>query len=111
MAESTESADFETPDLLGPGSTVADAVTRDLTALAKVSPELATGALAATAMSLARQIDLAANATASSNAANALLNTLEQIRDLAPPERKANALDDLASRRALRLDRRPGTAG
>lgn len=79
------------------------AVLRDLAALAKRDSDLARSGLALTALALARQIDMAFNGTAASNAANALVAVLKELRELSPAEEESDALDDLARRRAARL--------
>lgn len=80
-----------------------DAVRRDLTEIAKRDSSLAQSALAAAAWSMAEQLDdPLTSAHAKSLCARALLDLLNRMRDLLPPERKANALDELASRRATR---------
>jgi hypothetical protein len=87
-----------------PSLTVRAAVQNDLDDLAKRAPDLATSALAASALALAREIDKPKNsATSKSMCAKALLDVLETLRDLAPPEEEADQLDDLSSRRAARL--------
>lgn len=81
--------------------TVVRAVNRDLKALGDRA--LATSALAETALSLAREMDKKDNsATSKSMCARALIEVLEQLRDLAPPKRDADDIDDLASRRRER---------
>lgn len=80
-----------------------DAVRRDLAEIAKRDKNLAQSALAAAAWSMADQLDdPGTSAHAKSLCARALLDLLNRMRDLLPPERKANALDELASRRATR---------
>lgn len=87
------------------------AVQRDLAVLRQVSPDLADGALAASALAMAREIDNAGNsATSKSMCARALLETLDRIRELMPDEEGTDALDDLASRRATRLTGKSATA-
>lgn len=84
------------------------AVARDLKQL---PDELAASALAASALALGREIDLAGNsATSKSMCARALTETLEKLRALAPAEKEADKLDDLAARRAARVARKPKTA-
>lgn len=76
--------------------------------LKKLPAELAGGALAASALALAREIDHAGNsATSKSMCARALTETLEKLRALAPAEKEADKLDDLARRRAFRLEGQP----
>ena len=99
----------ETPES---GSTpgVVAAVERDLALIRKLSPELADSALAASALAMAREIDTPHNsATSKSMCAKALLDALALIRDLSPPTEEGDTLDELASRRALRLTGRSAT--
>lgn len=83
---------------------VAQAVERDIAAIAKHSPDLARSALAASTMALAREMDNAGNsATSKSMCAKALLETLDRLRELLPTDQEADELDDLAARRARRI--------
>ena len=83
-----------------PAMTVLAALERDLRDL---PPAVARGPLAATALALAGQIDDPGNsATSKSMCARSLLDTLDQLRALAPPEQEDDSLDDLAARRAAR---------
>jgi hypothetical protein len=77
------------------------AVKRDLATL----PEhLAQGALAAAALTLARELDKPKNsATSKSMCAGRLQSTMRELRELAPPAPKKGVLDDIKSGRALRL--------
>lgn len=78
---------------------VAAAVRRDLDSIARVAPELATSALAASALSLAREMDDAGNsATSKSMCARALLDTLDRMRELMPIAEEADELDELVAR-------------
>jgi hypothetical protein len=86
---------------------VAEAVSRDLEAIAAQSPELAQSALAATATVLAEALDGKASPTAKSMLAKSLLEIVNRITELAPPVRKSNALTDLTAVRALRLAGHP----
>lgn len=82
---------------------VADAVTRDLAALDKLSPGLAESTLAASAGVLARELDAPGNsATSKSMCARALLETMDRLRELAPAAAANDRLDDLAKKRANR---------
>ena len=81
---------------------------RDLAALAERTAALANGALAALALSLAREMDDDNSATSKSMCAAQLRETLDRLRELAPPEEEADQLDDLASRRVARLAGRAG---
>lgn len=83
-----------------PAMTVLAALERDLRDL---PPTIARGPLAATALALAGQIDDPGNsATSKSMCARSLLDTLDQLRALAPPDQEDDSLDDLAARRAAR---------
>lgn len=89
-----------------------DAVRRDLTEIAKRDPNLAQSALAAAVWSMAEQLDEpGTSAHAKSLCARALLDLLNRMRELLPPERKGNALDDLATRRASRIAGSSRTSG
>jgi hypothetical protein len=60
-------------------------------------------ALAATALALARELDATGNsATAKSNCARVLVETLDRLRQLAPAAEASDRLDDLATRRVTR---------
>lgn len=85
-------------------SALIDAVERDLAALRERAPEVADSALAATAVRLAYELEDPYNsATSKSMCARVLLDTMERLRELAPPERKKDTIDrigdDLAARR------------
>lgn len=82
---------------------VAKAVARDLAQLAARDPELARSGLAMTALALGRQVDSAFNGTAASNAANALVSVLKELRELSPAEEESDAFDELTRRRNARL--------
>lgn len=79
---------------------VVAAVRRDLAAFG----DLADSALGASALALARELDEPGNsATSKSNCAKALIETLDRLRELAPPPEEArDQLDDLSARRAAR---------
>lgn len=82
---------------------VTAAVERDLERLRARSPELADSALAASVVALARELDAPKNsATSKSMCARALIDALDRLRELAPPEREEDGLDELASRRTAR---------
>lgn len=49
------------------------------------------------------------SATSKSMCAKALLETLDTLRELSPPAEEGDALDELASRRAVRLARSAAT--
>lgn len=84
--------------------TVVGSVRRDLAEIAKRSPELASSGFAATALALAREMDKDNSATSKSMCAKALVEALSLLRELSPPEQKRDGLDDLAARRAKRLN-------
>jgi hypothetical protein len=79
---------------------VADAVRAEL----ETFPDaLAASALAATALAMATLVDDESHsATSRSMCAGKLLDALEQLRALKPPESKRDAIDDLTKRRASR---------
>lgn len=84
---------------------VAESLQRDLKQL---PPDLANCTLAASALALAIELDDPANsATSKSMCARALLETLDRLRELVPPQQETDALDALAERRALRLGSDP----
>jgi len=100
---------------------VVEAVTRDLELIRRSAPELADSAMAATALAMARELDdvLAEqecescghvqswtphpnSATSKSMCAKALLEVMQQLRQLAPPAKKETDLDKVRARRAAR---------
>ena len=92
-------------------ATVSASLQRDLDEIAKVDEALATGTLAASAMSLARTMDQPATSAAGrSQCARALNEIMGRLRALAagtdqPPDAAGpagDALDDLAAARARR---------
>jgi hypothetical protein len=88
--------------------TVADGVEQDLKAVE--DPQLRTSALAESARALARRLDdHETSATAASLCAKVLLETLDRLRQLAPPKAEKDGVDDLASRRQARVSRRSAT--
>lgn len=81
------------------------AVRKTLAEVAKRDPDLADSALAAAAFSMAQELDNPANkATAKSYCAKALLELLNRIWELVPPEEEGDIVDDLAEKRRKRLD-------
>lgn len=84
--------------------TVVGAVKRDLAEIARRSPDLAVSGFAATALALAREMDYDNSATSKSMCAKALVEALSLLRELSPPDTKRDGLDDLAARRAKRLN-------
>lgn len=88
----------------GPSRTIRG-VEADLADLRTRSTELADSAFAGSAMTLAYEIDNPFNsATSKAMCAKALLDLMNRLRELAPPEEKRDGLDDLATRRAKRLN-------
>jgi hypothetical protein len=78
-----------------------DAIERDLE---KLPPELANSALAELARTLARELDSPQNsATSKSMNAKAMLDTLDKLRELAPPKEKEGLVHDIRSARRGRL--------
>lgn len=86
-----------------PDLSVVAAVERDLAELAKRDKALASSAMAAAALALARELDAKNSATSKSMCARALTETLEKLRALAPDEEAHDQLDSLAARRAARV--------
>lgn len=78
---------------------VVEATKRDLAELG----DLADSALAASALALARELDDDSNsATSKSMCARALKETLDRLRELAPPKREADGVDELKAERERR---------
>ena len=65
---------------------------------------------AAAALAMAREMDGHNSATSKSNCAARHMEILDRLRELAPPERKKDGLDDLGARRAKRLAGKPASA-
>lgn len=81
---------------------VSAAVKRDLAALG--DPVLKTGALAATALELAAQMDAPGNsATSKSMCAKSLADVLERLRELAPPREVTSPLTEIRGRREAKV--------
>jgi hypothetical protein len=74
------------------------AVGRDLAKLG----DLRDSALAASALSLAREMDSPNSATSKSMCARALMETLDRLRELAPEAEERDKVDELGDRRAKR---------
>ena len=94
------------PNPVGPPESgdVVGGVRADLAQIARADPELASGALAYSALVLARELDNAGNsATSKSMCCKALLDTMNRLWELTPTEEKGDDLDDLTGRRAARL--------
>jgi hypothetical protein len=85
---------------------VVDAVQRDLE---RLGGDLADSALAASALTLARELDKSGNsATSKSMCAKALMETMDRLRQLAPPKEVRDGVSDIA---AARERRRAGLGG
>lgn len=83
-------------------ASVVAGVRRDLEAIARRDPALARSSLAATALSLARELD-ADDARSKAMAARELRETMDRIRALAPAESAGDDVDELAVRVRLKL--------
>lgn len=84
------------------------ALERELLALQNRAPDLARSTLAAGAMAMAREIDKPNNSATSKSMCQArLLEALHELRELAPPEEKKDALDEVSKKRN---ERRAGLA-
>lgn len=68
----------------------------------------ASGALAATALAMAREIDAGNSATSKSMCAKVLMDVLREIRAQAPPKRQEDRVDEIAKRRQERIARAAG---
>lgn len=85
---------------------VLESLDQELAAIARVAPELAGSALAATAREMASQLDDPSNsATSKSMCARVLCDVLDQIRELTPDADDKDGLDELNARRTARLAR------
>lgn len=83
--------------------TVAMAVSAELGELERRDRGLATGSLAALALSLAAMVDDEGNsATSRSMCAARLAEVLREIRELAPAVERGDILDEIGTRRAKR---------
>lgn len=91
--------------------TVAAAVQADLDEIGQRDPALARSGLAASALSLAREMDDKNSATSKSMCARALREALDRLRELAPAERKKDKVDELSTRRKARLARSAAAKG
>jgi hypothetical protein len=90
---------------------VIDAVLRDIASLRERDEELAGSGLAMSMLTMAYEMANPANsATSKSMCAKALADAMKQLRELAPPAKDADAIDDLADRRAQRLAGTPAAA-
>jgi len=85
---------------------VQEAVARDIARVSVTSPELASGALAATALAVAAQIDNPKNsATSKSMLARVLVDALDRLFTLTPEERADDGIDQLTRARQKRKAR------
>jgi hypothetical protein len=90
---------------------VIDAVLRDIASLKARDAELAGSGLAMSMLTMAYEMANPYNsATSKSMCAKALADAMKQLRELAPPAKEADAIDDLADRRAERLAGAPAAA-
>lgn len=72
--------------------------------LASLPENLALGALAASALAMAREIDSSGNSATSKSMCQARLqDALAELRSLAPPEVKRDAIDEIKAAREKRL--------
>lgn len=78
------------------------AVRRDIDEIASRDAWLAQSGLAASALALARELDNPNSATSKSMCGRTLLETLDRLRELSPPAKKHDRIDELAGRRAAR---------
>lgn len=82
---------------------VVEALERELAEIGKRAPDVANSSLAATAIRLAYELQNPFNsATSKSMCSRQLMEALERIRELAPPAKEADPLDELNARRAAR---------
>lgn len=92
------------------GGPVERAVRADLELIRHRDPVLAESALAASAIALAQGMDNPSSTTSLANCGKTLLDVLDRLRELCPPEEKSDGVEDLRSRvRALRVVRQPAT--
>lgn len=78
------------------------AVERDLRSIAERDEDLASSALAATALALARELDDENSATSKSMCARALVEAMDRIRELAPEKIAGDGIDELKAAREAR---------
>lgn len=82
---------------------VIGAAERTVERIGETDPDLADGVLAATAMALAYQIEHPGNsATSKSMCARELRETMDRLRELAPPLTKKDGIDELKAKREKR---------
>jgi hypothetical protein len=84
--------------------TVVEALTAELERFGDVS-EPGFRILSASAMSLARELDSDSSATSKSMCAKAMIETVDRLRYWLPDDEENDELDDLAEKRASRLER------
>ena len=83
---------------------VVAALERELELLRMVAPALAESAFAATALTLAAEMDNpSTSATAKAMCAGRLYEALNRLRELTPPKEQGDGLDELAKRRQSRM--------
>lgn len=70
--------------------------------LKALGPKGADSTLAATALSLAAELDADNSATSKSMCAKSMVDVLRELRLIVPPKQEADNLDDLTARRAAR---------
>jgi FKBP-type peptidyl-prolyl cis-trans isomerase (trigger factor) len=88
---------------------VVEAVERDLDDIRLRDPGLADSTLAALALALAGEIDAEGNsATSKSMNAHQLRDTIVKLRELAPPEKVKDEIDELRRQRAERRSKAEG---
>jgi hypothetical protein len=82
---------------------VFEGVEQDIASIATGDKTLATSALAGAASALALEIENPYNsATSKAMCSGQLRETLDRLRELAPPEEERDGVDDLTTRRAAR---------
>jgi hypothetical protein len=90
---------------------VAAAVAKDLAEIRKHDADLADGALAASALALACEIDGSDNsATSKSMCARELRDTMDRLWQLMPEEENADGINDLEKQRERRRAKRAAAA-
>jgi hypothetical protein len=87
------------------------AVQRDLAAIAERDAELAESGLAQVALTLARGLDSDSSLTSKSMASGQLRDTLAQLREMAPDEKKEDTVDEIGAKRNQRRQRGAAAAG
>jgi hypothetical protein len=90
---------------------VEKATRADIALIAATDPRLAASGLAATALALSRELDDAGNsATSKSMCAKALMDALDRLRELAPPQKEESELERKRRERSERRRSSGGTA-